>query len=313
MAQQIYLRSQSRSHLGDIFPAIRRLRLPLSRDQLMLLMAAINQLFLGLDILLAHSISGTITRNEWIPVIFGFAAGVALLIAGVIALRFRPLATIIANLVFLISIVVGLLGVYFHLYRAGLVGGSVAMRETVTALVWAPPFLGPLAFVLVGALGISAAWVEDPPESGRLRLLGQRTIQLPYSKTRAYFFIVSLFALVTVISSTLDHARTDLTSSWIWLPAVIGIYTTVVAFTLGVISNPNRGDLTHFFVAMCLMIAVGLIGALLHTRTNLVAEGTIVVERFIRGSPLLAPMLYANVGLLGLVTLLSPVETPEDQ
>ena len=79
-------------HLVTIFPPVRRVRLPVSRDQLMLLMAAINLIFLGIDIYLAHSISGTIVPNEWIPIIFGPVAGILLLVAGLLATRRRPLA-----------------------------------------------------------------------------------------------------------------------------------------------------------------------------------------------------------------------------
>jgi hypothetical protein len=296
-------------HLATVFPPAERIRrLPLSRDQLMLLLAAINQLFLAIDIYLAHSISGTINAGEWIPIIFGAAAGVLLLLAGFIALRNRPLATILANLVLLASIVIGLMGVFFHLVRAGIIGGGSPMTQAVGLLVWAPPFLGPLAFVLVGALGISAAWIEDPVDSGRLRLLGSTHLQLPYSKTRAYFLIVGIFALITVISSTFDHARSNFANPAVWLPASVGVFSTVVAIALGFIAKPTQTDLMTFTLAMVLMIVVGLIGALLHLNSNLVAQGTIIVERFIRGSPLLAPLLYANVGLLGLVTLLDPSE-----
>lgn len=34
-----------------------------------------------------------------------------------------------------------------------------------------------------------------------------------------------------------------------------------------------------------------------------------VFERFIRGAPFLAPLLYANIGMLGLVAILDPSET----
>ncbi len=283
-------------------------KLPLTRDQLMLLMAAINELFLSLDIYLAHSTNGTITPREWIPIIFGMASGILLLLAGIIALRFRPFATIIANFVLLGSIVVGVLGVYFHLVRAGLIGGGSSPTASLGLLVWAPPFLGPLSFTLVGLLGISAAWVEDPPDSGRLRLLGQRHILLPYAKTRAYLMIVSLFALITVISSTFDHARTHFANPWLWLPLAAGIFAAVVATALGLIEHPTRADMITYAAAMILLIVVGAVGALLHARSNLVAENLIVVERFIRGSPLFAPLLYANVGLLGLIALLDPNE-----
>ncbi|MBZ0303317.1 MAG: hypothetical protein K8J31_26480, partial [Anaerolineae bacterium] len=69
------------SYLSIVIPQARRLRLPLTRDQIMLLLAATSELFMGIDIYLAHSISGTIPRNEWIPIVFGVVAGILLLLA----------------------------------------------------------------------------------------------------------------------------------------------------------------------------------------------------------------------------------------
>ena len=57
---------------------------------------------------------------------------------------------------------------------------------------------------------------------------------------------------------------------------------------------------------MLLLIVVGVIGAVLHIDNNLTSEGTIVGERFIRGAPFLAPLLFSNMGLLGLIVLLDP-------
>lgn len=295
-------------HLATVFPPVRRIRLPLSRDQLMLLMAAINEIFLGIDIYLAHSISGTIVPNEWIPIIFGPIAGVLLLFSGLIATKRRLLATVIANIVFMCSIVVGLLGAYFHLVRAILPTGPVGQQVTVNLLVWAPPILGPLTFALVGVLGISAAWLENPPDSGRLALLAGRYVQLPFSKTRAYFFWVGLGTLATVISSVLDHARTNFENPWLWVPTAIGVFGVVVAVTLGAIDRPTRADLITYTAAMLLLILVGIVGALLHVNFNLIAQGTVVPERFIRGAPFLAPLLFSNMGVLGLIALLDPVE-----
>ena len=120
------------SYLTEVFPPARSVenRLPVTRDQVMLLLAAITELFLGIDIYFAHSISGTIKTNEWIPIVFGILAGIVLLLAGLIALRNRPLATVLANIVFLGSIIVGLLGAYFHLVRANLIGGGVPVYRS---------------------------------------------------------------------------------------------------------------------------------------------------------------------------------------
>jgi len=298
--------------LAEFSPALGRLRrrlLRLTRDQMMLLMAAVNLLFLGIDTYLAHSISGTIRPYEWIPIIFGPIAALLLLLAGLIALRRRPLASAAASLVLLVSIVVGLLGAYFHLRRALLPNAVPGEQISVDLLVWAPPILGPLTFSLTGLLGLSAAWVEEPPDSGVLRLSRSRTLALPYSKTQAYFFMVSMGSLATVISSVLDHARTGFVNPWLWLPTGVGVFATVIAGYIGAVERRRRADLLVYLGAMLLMIGVGVIGAVLHVLDDLTASGAFLAERFIRGAPFLAPLLFANMGSLGLFVLLGPDET----
>lgn len=295
-------------YLATLFPKLKAYRLPFSRDQLMLLMAAINLLFLGLDIYLAHLISGTIVPREWIPVIFGPVAGLILLIAGLIALRNRPQATILAALVLISSTIVGLMGSYFHLIRAALPNAPLGQRISVTLLVWAPPIIAPLVFSLVGLWGLSAAWVEDPPDSGTLRFPGGYQLQLPYSKTRAYLFMVSLGTLATLFSSSLDHARSEFENPWLWIPLIAGVFATVVAAALGIVQKPTRSDLATYLAAMLLLIVVGVVGAVLHVQFDLTTESIVIPERFIRGAPFLAPLLFANMGVLGIIAILNPAE-----
>jgi len=296
-------------YLSTAFPAIRRIRrLPLTRDQLMLLMAAVNEVFLGVDIYLAHSISGTITAREWIPIIFGPSAGVLLLLAGLISLRRRTAASILATVVLLSSMGVGFLGAYFHLVRAILPTAPLGERVSVALLVWAPPILGPLTFTLVGLLGISAAWIEDPLDSGVLRLPGNLRLDLPYSKTRAFLFMVGLGTMATLVSSVLDHARTGFENPWLWVPTAAGTFGSIVAVGLGAIERPRRADILVFVGTMVLLMLVGVTGAVLHILRNLTAEGAIVGERFLRGAPFLAPLLFANMGALGLIALVKPGE-----
>lgn len=295
-------------YLSEAIPWVRRVRIPFSRDQVMLLMAAINEIFLGVDIYFAHSISGTIRPYEWIPIIFGPVAGVLLIIAGIVALRKRMVATLFATLVFILSIIVGLMGTYFHLVRALLPNAPAGERVTVDLLVWAPPILGPLTFCLAGLLGLSAAWMEDPVDSGMLRLLSGRRLLFPYSKTRGYLFLIGLGTLATVVSSVLDHARTNFTNPWLWAPTIVGIFATVVIITIGFMDHPKQVDILVYIATMFLLILVGLTGSALHISQNLASDGTIVGERFVRGAPFMAPLLFANMGMLGLVALLDPAE-----
>lgn len=296
------------NHLATVLPAIGQRRLPVSRDQAMLLMAAVNEIALGLDAYLAHVLNSTIQTREWIPILFGPLAGVLLLIAGIISQRRRNLASTLATIVLLASIIVGLLGAYFHIIRGSLPYAPPGERLTVGLLVWAPPILAPFSFALVGLLGISAAWIEKPMDSGTLSLPFGRYLHLPYSKTRAYFYMVSMGILIALISSVLDHSRHPWDNPWLWLPFSAGIFGMVVSVGMAVLKRPSRTDLITYLGAMILLILVGIIGTILHIDNDLTAHSAIIPERFLRGAPVMAPLLYANMGLLGIISLLNPYE-----
>jgi hypothetical protein len=302
--------------LAQAFPILRRWRWtrrpPLNRDQVLLLMTALNLALLGLDTYLAHLIGGQVHGGEWVPVIFGPSAAALLLLAGLIALRRRQAANLIASVACLASIAVGALGSYYHLHRALLTSAPAGQQISAWILVYAPPLLGPLTFALIGLLGISAAWEEDPLDSGRLRLFGNLRVQMPLSKTRAYFLLTALFILATLVSSVLDHAKTNFINPWLWLPTAVGAFALFVTLAMGAYARLERGDLLTFLAAMGLMVLTGLIGAVLHLLRDLNGQGGLLFERAINGAPLMAPLLFANMGLLGLLVLLHPQPDKEE-
>ena len=85
-----------------------------------------------------------------------------------------------------------------------------------------------------------------------------------------------------MISSVLDHARTDFSNPWLWVPTAVGVFATVVAVVMGALDVPSRADLFTYLIAMLLMILVGVVGLGLHISQNLTTQGVIVGERFIR-------------------------------
>ncbi len=301
----------SAGYLAAIFPPIRRVKVQLDRDQFMLLMIAINEFLLGLETYLAHSISDTISAREWIPIIFGPCAGVLLLIAGGIAFKRRMAANMLGSLVFFASIVVGLLGSYYHITRMVLPDAPAGQQFSLALLVWAPPLLGPITFALVGVLGLSAAWQEESEGSGSLVLPGDFHLRMPLSKTRAYFFLIGLGTLITVISSAIDHARSAYVNPWVWIPLVVGIFSTAVVLSLGWMEAPTRADLVTYAITQLAMIATGLLGSILHILRDLTSQGVFVGERFIHDAPVMAPMLFANMGALALIVLLGSRSTVE--
>ncbi len=292
--------------LADLIPWFRRRRLPLSRDQIVLLLAAVNEIFLGIDIYLAHNVSGSIVAYEWIPIIFGPIAGLLLIVAGAIAIKQRAMATILANATFLASAAVGFMGVFYHLQRAALPVGDLGERLSTRLLVWGPPFVGPVMFIIVAMWGISAVWIESPPDSGRLRMFRGAHLRLPLAKTRAYLLIVGLAAIGTTVAAVFDHARTGFENELLWIPTLIGVFGAIAALVLAAIPRPRRSDIAGYVAVMLLMILTGVLGAVLHIGDNLTSRGVIVAERFISGAPFMAPLLFANTGMFGLVALLNP-------
>jgi hypothetical protein len=65
---------------------------------------------------------------------------------------------------------------------------------------------------------------------------------------------------------------------------------------------------------MLLLILIGVIGFGLHVNDDLTTRYEFVKERFIRGAPVLAPLLFANLGTIGLIVLMDPrSETLKDE
>lgn len=282
-------------------------RIPVTRGQLMMLMVAVNLMFLGLDILLAHGMNGTIRPNEWIPIIFGPVAGVVLLAAGALSLRHRTLAVLLAFGVLAVSIIVGLVGAYFHVQRAIPPSGLGNAPLALALFVFAPPVIGPLTFSLMGVLGVIAAVYEDPPDSGRLVVPGLFSWHVPFTRTQQYAIWVGLGILATLLSSVLDHGRFNFENVWVWIPTVVGVFATITAVVYGLLDRPSRSDTITYAAAMIALIVVGLLGFLLHIDTDLATRSTIVPERFLRGAPFLAPLLFCDMAALGLIAII-PVE-----
>ena len=109
--------------------------------------------------------------------------------------------------------------------------------------------------------------------------------------------------LATLISSVLDHARTNFSNPWLWIPTAAGVIGTVVPLFIGFIQKPTRSDIRIYLGTMVVIMLVGTLGSVLHILSNLGADNTIVGERFIRGAPMLAPLLFADIATLGLVVL----------
>lgn len=297
-------------------PGIGTLKLPIGRDELMLLLVAFNMAAIGIETYLAHLISGSVKPAEAIPVVFGPIAGVVVLIALLVRVLFdrKVLPTLIILSVSAASVVVGTLGAAFHWERGIAPAFFEGSRLRWDWLIHAPPALAPLAFAGIGLMGILAILQETEPGSGRFEFPGVLSVKTPISKTRQLLWLVGLGIAAATISAFVDHARTDFSSFFIWIPVVLGIFGTVVTLLMGMYERHTHSDYFIFFWVMMLMILVGVLGLGFHIDADLPEgpQGGINTERFIRNAPIMAPLLFANMGLLGLITMVG-AEINEDE
>lgn len=288
-------------------PGIGEFVLPIPRSDLLLILVAFNEIMVGLESYLAHLISGGVKPMESIPVIFGPMAGIILLFA--IYLRIGRNAITLSTLIIIgvaaASIGVGILGSAFHWQRDLAPANLPGSRLRWNWLIYGPPALAPLAFAGIGIMTIISALQDTFPETGKLELPGVLKFQTPLKKTNQLFWLVALGLLAATLSSFMDHGRTDFENIFVWTPVVCGIFGTIVTLLMALYEKRTDVDYFVFFWTMLLMIIVGVLGFGLHVDTNL-AEGTgeIVKDRFIRGAPPLAPLLFANMGILGLITMI---------
>jgi len=278
--------------LTELLPPLRRLPWEgkwygVSRDQAFQLFIVLNELLLGLETTLAHVSNGTVKPFEWTPILFGPIAGIVLIAAYVAGLREKRWSRPVWIIVSVASTLVGVVGTYLHVVRTIRPFAPVGLRITLDAVVWGLPLLAPPAFALVGVLGLVTLSKQSAAR-----------------KTQPYLLLSCIGMLIAATSSVIDHLRGGFTNPWLWVPTAISVFATVVTLVLAMLRSPSKGEIATYAVAMLLMMAAGPLGTLLHILFDLGPGGTIVVERLLRQAPVLAPMVFANYGLMGMLALL---------
>lgn len=299
-------------------PGIGDFHLPLSRNDLLLLLVAFTEIGMGVETALAHLISGNIKPGESIPVIFGPIAGIILILMLGLRIRARG-ATLVSSLgviaTGLASVGVGIIGTAFHWSRALPPDYFPNYGLQLDWVIYAPPVAGPLAFAGVGLLAIIALLEDTKPESGKLTLPHVFTFHTPLPQTRQFFWLIAFGLYAATLSAFLDHARTGFSSVFVWIPIILGVYGSIATTLMGIYGHHKKEDYFTFFWTMIAMIVMGVLGMGLHINADL-PEGSagIQIERFIRGAPIMAPMLFAIMGSFGLIAMIdAEIEEDDDE
>ncbi|AMV36896.1 hypothetical protein [Planctomyces sp. SH-PL62] len=259
--------------------------------------------FLAVDVAVAHAMNAFEHPAEYIPVAFSLASAPLLLLAMLIggpepATRARPapgvsrgrsaLARGIGLLVGWGSLVVGIAGLILHLR------GDFFSEMTLKNLVYTAPFAAPLAYAGLGFLVLLNRMVDarSPEWAG---------------------WVVVLAAggwMGNFVLSLADHAQNGFFRPSEWA----GVVSAAIAFgfLVAVLVVPRNGPLRWMTAGvMGLQMLVGLIGFYLHVEANLARPSASLWESFLYGAPAFAPLLFADLAILGLLGLWGLAANPE--
>jgi len=242
--------------------------------------ALINLGFLTFDIYLAHSVNGFRRAAEYIPLYFSAAAPLILLAAMALRSRWIAVWRDLGYMVGWASVLIGLTGVILHLDSA------FFYERTVRSLTYSAPFAAPLAYTGLGFL-----------------LLLNRMVEGDTGEWAQWVLLLTLGGFVgNLIFSLTDHAENGFFDYREWVAvAASGI-------AVGFLVTPLLITVSRKFLALCGAVllmesAIGVWGFLLHALFNLRGPSVHAFDNFIYGAPPMAPLLFPNLAVLGLIAL----------
>ena len=128
-----------------------------NKETILEVFVILNLAFLTVDIYLAHSVNEFGYWGEWIPFCFSLIS--PLVLVTILLLRIRKYNTSLFKYAGLtiggLSILVGILGTYFHLES------QFFQERTIKSLVYTAPFAAPLAYSGLGFLLLMNRMVES--------------------------------------------------------------------------------------------------------------------------------------------------------
>ena len=272
-------------------------KLPMAKNRLLLIFVGINLMFTGIDVALAHSINDYIPIYEWIPIMyFPFGALSCLMVA--FQTQPKKWTALVHIALMLIGILIGVLGTAFH---------ANAVLNPAGYLTWAwvvfgSPILAPLAFAGISLLGLYAITEEINNEPGLLQVPGLGIFKAPISRDRHFLWLVGLGFAASAITSIIDHAQYGYTF-YKMIAIVYGLFAASVVIYLAIAKEWSKGDEVVYLWTMIAAVIVGVLGFGFHLSADLAGTGAISLERILAFAPILAPLLFSDLGMLGLLVV----------
>ena len=243
-----------------------------------------NLAFLTLDVYLAHSINAFHNPLEWLPIVVSAIGALLVLIELPRSIRqsenlpVRPLGWFVG----VVCIVLGVAGMVLHLRD------TFFHEMTLKNLVYIAPFAAPLAYAGLGFLLILN------------RMISPQRVE--WSQWVVFFCLggfLGNFAL-----SICDHAQNGFFHATEWIPVI------AAALAVGMLFSALVQPVSSTYLFLCtgfllVQMAVGALGFFLHVQSTLMRGGENWWLSVIHGAPVFAPLLFADIAILGIIGLLT--------
>ena len=242
--------------------------------------AILNVGFLTFDIYLAHSVNQFRNQAEYIPLVFSATAPLLLIFAFAMRYRWPAVWKDLGYLVGWAAVLVGLTGVILHLES------HFFYERTLQSLTYSAPFAAPLAYTGLGFL-----------------LIMNRMVDAETLEWAQWVLLLALGGFVgNFVFSLADHAGNGFFNPLEWVPVVAS------AIAVGFLTVPLVMRVSRPYIDLCgaillLEAGVGLWGFVLHAEGNLRGPSVRAFDNFIYGAPPMAPLLFPNLMVLGIIAL----------
>ena len=220
-----------------------------------------NLFFLGVDVLLAHSVNAFREPLEWAPVAFsllGSAALAALLLGG--RMPDSRTSRFVGGAVGALSILCGGAGTVLHLQSEFL----ITWRPD--SLVYAAPVVAPLAYAGVGFLLLA----------NRSRGVWRSADGMGWGQW-VLLFTAAGFA-GNFLLSVLDHEQNGFFRWTEWIPVAAAAVAVPALALVAARRRPDRGSVRLAGWVLIAQAAVGILGLILHLQAAVGASGGLTTE-----------------------------------
>lgn len=272
----------------------------------MSLLVASTSLVTGLEVAYEHYRGSYSNPVMYTPVILS----AVLSTAGVSGFFSRRLARTFLRYTAFATCIDGFIGFGFHI--RGIARKPGGWRVPITNVVMGPPVFAPLLFATSAYLGIIASYLQREEDAGvRLLQAGSAAVRKPgwredirIGRFQKHFCVVT--AIGTICSGAeawYSHYKDNFKYRVQWSPVIL---TPLLAgAAVGAIKSERCAN-TLLPIAAAAAMADGVIGTAFHVRGILRRPGGSrkPLYNILYGPPIFAPMLFAAVGMLGMMAYL---------